>query len=322
MIQAPSYLDRLPESALRAEIINAHQDRQRWVLQDKKGFLRYRRPFESIAPFRAQKVDCSRDTVLIGEEGEIRKDGQQIVHKALRAFMPWRKGPFSVFGTHVDAEWRSERKWQRLLPRLPDLNNKIVADIGCNNGYYMFRMAHHEPRLVLGLEPSVQHYYCFKTLNHMAAQEMLDIDLLGVEHLNLFPSCFDIIFLMGIIYHRPSPIETLRDILGALRPGGTLILETQAIPGDAPLALFPETTYAKVPGTYFIPTGACLINWLTKAGYSKIELFSRSAMSSEEQRSTDWMTFESYADFINPENPTLTIEGYPAPERILIRGTK
>ena len=236
--------------------------------------------------------------------------------------MPWRKGPFSVFGIDIDAEWRSERKWQRLLPMLPNLEGTVIADIGCNNGYYMFRMAPYRPKLVLGLEPSMQHYYCFKALNSMARQEALHIDLLGVEHLSLFPDCFDVLFLMGIIYHRSSPIDVLRDCYQALRPGGTLLLESQAIPGDAPIALFPDKTYAKVPGTYFIPTGHCLRLWMEKAGFDQVEIFCQHPMSGEEQRSTEWMTFESYTDFIDPHNPALTVEGYPAPHRVFLRGWK
>jgi tRNA (mo5U34)-methyltransferase len=205
---------------------------------------------------------------------------------------------------------------------LPDLKDKIVADIGCNNGYYMFRMAPSRPRLVLGLEPSMQHYYCFKALNAMARQEALNIDLLGVEHLSLFPECFDVLFLMGIIYHHPSPIGVLRDIYDSLRPGGTVLIESQAIPGDEPIALFPDKTYAKAPGTYFVPTGLCLRLWMEKAGFEQVELFCQHPMSSEEQRATAWMNFESYCNFIDPHNPALTVEGYPAPLRVFLRGQK
>ena len=130
------------------------------------------------------------------------------------------------------------------------------------------------------------------------------------------------VFLMGIIYHRPSPIDTLRDILCALRPGGTLIVESQAIPGEDPYALFPDGTYAKVPGTYFVPTGSCLCNWMKKAGFTDINLFCAHPMSAEEQRQTDWMTFESFNDYIDPSNPRLTVEGYPAPCRIFLKGRK
>ncbi|MBU1566319.1 MAG: tRNA 5-methoxyuridine(34)/uridine 5-oxyacetic acid(34) synthase CmoB [Proteobacteria bacterium] len=316
------YLDYLPASADTDAIVKERCKRLAWANQDKKGFLRYRTPAMQLTQYQAAHVDCSGDTVIIGDSEEISDLDRHIIRNHLKAFMPWRKGPFSVFGIDIDAEWRSEKKWQRVSPALPDLSGKIIADIGCNNGYYMFRMAPALPELVLGFEPSIQHYYCFKALHGMAGCPGLDIDLLGVEHLSLFKSCFDVVFLMGVIYHRPSPVDTLRDILCALKPDGTLIVESQAIPGDDPMALFPTDTYAKVPGTYFVPTGACLCNWMKKAGFIDISLFCRHPMSGAEQRRTDWMVFESYDDFIAPENPGLTVEGYPAPWRIFVKGRK
>ena len=35
----------------------------------------------------------------------------------------------------------------------------------------------------------------------------------------------------------------------------------------------------------------------------------------EEQRSTDWMTFESLADFLDPNDANKNVEGHPAPLR-------
>jgi len=236
--------------------------------------------------------------------------------------MPWRKGPFNIFGIEIDAEWRSERKWNRVLPVLPDLADKIIADIGCNNGYYMFRMADQRPRLVIGFEPYLQHYFAFKALNGFAGLSQLAIELFGVEHIALFETCFDVIFLMGILYHRISPVEVLKDVKTALQPGGTLIVESQGIPGEAPIALFPGKTYGKVPGTYFVPTASCLVNWLKRAGFSQVQLFCSHPMSNLEQRRTEWMVFESYDDFIDPCNSALTVEGYPAPIRLYVKAVK
>ena len=317
-----NYIDQLPASANHDKITREHQRLQNWVKQNKKGFLRYREPFEGLQQFPAKIVDCDTDWVKIGASKELTETEQKTVESHLRTFMPWRKGPFSVFGIDVDSEWQSQRKWQRLVDHLPDMRGKIVADIGCSNGYYMFRMAPHKPEIVIGFEPSVQHYYCFKALNSMAGLSNLHIDLLGVEHLSLFPECFDVLFLMGIIYHRSSPVECLRDIFASLRPGGTLILESQALPGESEIALFPEKTYAKVPGTYFVPTGNCLKNWLARAGFTEIDIFCQHPMSSREQRRTDWMTFESYSNFTDPNDSSKTVEGYPAPDRVFIRARK
>lgn len=316
------YLDHFPPTIEIQRIDDIHQERQRWVTQRKKGFLRYRNPYEYLSGYRASHVDCTTDTVTIGLPEEIHDDQRERIRSQLRNFMPWRKGPFSIFGIEVDAEWRSERKWDRLQGHLPELDGKVIADIGCNNGYYMFRMTPSKPRLVLGFEPSVQHYFCFRALKSMAGCENLDIDLLGVEHIGLFPDSFDVIFLMGIIYHRVSPIELLKDIFTALKPGGTLILESQAIPGNQPVALFPEKTYAKVPGTYFVPTGKALENWLLRCGYQAVELFCSHPMSSEEQRRTEWMVFESFEDYIDKGDPAKTVEGYPAPWRVFLSAKK
>lgn len=316
------YLDYLPPSPFADAIVAEHRAKQRWVGQEKKGFLRYRRPCTALTSHRADRVDCTGDTVIIGSAEEVDDDERLLIRDNLRAFMPWRKGPFSIFGNHVDAEWQSQKKWERLVPELPSLEGKVIADIGCNNGYYMLRMTPFSPRVVVGFEPSVQHYYCFKALRTMGGFTNLHIDLLGVEHIGLFPESFDVIFLLGIIYHRSSPVEVLRDICKALKPGGMLLLESQAIPGEAPYALFPERTYAKAPGTYFVPTGACLHNWMVRAGLQQVRLFFSHPMTSEEQRKTEWMTFESYQDFLDPNDPSRTVEGYPAPCRVFLSAQK
>lgn len=298
------------------------EEKSLWINQDKQGFLRYRSPFQSVQHLRASTCDFSGDMVRIGTAADLHPDDHQLVDKVLRNFMPWRKGPFSIFGIDIDAEWRSEKKWNRILPELPELAGKVIADIGCNNGYYMFRMADYQPEFVLGFEPYVQHHYTFNTLNTFAGQTRLQTELLGIEHLNLFPECFDVIFCLGILYHRPSPLEALRDLHAALKPGGWLIVESQAIPGTESVALFPKNTYAKVPGTWFVPTATCLHNWMVRTGFHAVDFFCDHAMSSEEQRRTSWMTFESYEDFIDKHNPALTIEGYPAPRRVFFKATK
>ncbi len=314
------YLSSMPQADHNAILALSKKFQERFN-QNKKGFLRFREPYESLLGLTAQFLDFDKDHVTIGARAEIDDQLHQKVYTVLKEFMPWRKGPFDVFGIEVDAEWQSQRKWARVAPVLPDLTDKVIADIGCSNGYYMFRMAAQKPKCVLGFEPYVQHYFAFKTLNQLAGQKNLFIEPFGVEDITMFAETFDVVFLMGIIYHRISPIEMLRDIRNSMKSGATLILESQAIPGDDPVALFPEKTYAKVPGTYFVPTASCLANWLGRVGFENVEYFASHPMSSEEQRKTDWMTFESYSDFIDSVNPLLTIEGYPAPIRIFFKAT-
>lgn len=316
-----SYLEHLPNADQKV-VRRIHEEKQAWINQPKKGFLRYLEPLREVQHLRASTLDLASDVVRIGKKSDLSETEHSQVLQLMRTFMPWRKGPFSIFDIDIDAEWQSQRKWNRLLPEIPDLQGKVIADIGCNNGYYMFRMASHCPELVLGFEPYVQHYFTFTALNSFANLNNLAVDLLGIEHLPLFPECFDVIFCLGILYHRPSPIDALRDLYTALKPGGCLLIESQAISGKQSMALFPEKTYAKVPGTWFVPTAPCLHNWLTRAGFTDISCFCSHAMSSEEQRKTDWMVFESYQDFIDKQNPELTIEGYPAPWRVFFKATR
>ena len=55
-----------------------------------------------------------------------------------------------------------------------------------------------------------------------------------------------------------------------------------------------------------------------RTGFEDVELFCSHPMSSAEQRRTEWMIFESYQDYIDPQNPELTVEGYPAPHRVYL----
>ncbi|MBU1710848.1 MAG: tRNA 5-methoxyuridine(34)/uridine 5-oxyacetic acid(34) synthase CmoB [Proteobacteria bacterium] len=298
------------------------EENDKWLALPKKGITRYLEPLRELSHIRAKHLDVSGDVVKIGARDELTSADQQKIHTAMRNFMPWRKGPFEIFGLEIDSEWQSQRKWNRVLPVLPDLEGKIIADIGCNNGYYMFRMAAFKPKYVIGFEPYLHYYFTFKTLNTFAGLDNLFIERMGVEQIGLFENSFDVVFLMGILYHRSSPVETLKDIFTAMRPGGTLIVESQGIPGNDPMAIFPEERYAKVPGTYFVPTAACLKNWMTRSGFTEVEIFDHHPMTNTEQRRTQWMEFESYDDFIDPKDPTRTIEGYPAPIRVYLKGKK
>jgi len=313
------YLDLLPD-ADHEQIMGLRKSYLEKLQSSKKGVVAHRLPYESVCHLQASYLDFESDVVTIGRREDISREEYDLLCKVMRGFIPWRKGPYKVFGLDIDAEWRSCRKWDRVLPFLPDLKDKVVADIGSSNGYYMFRMAPHQPKAVVGFEPYLQHYFTFQTLNSFAGLTNLHMELLGVEHLSLFANSFDVVFLMGILYHRISPLESLKEVKKSMKKGGALIVESQAIPGQEPVALFPERRYAKAPGTYFVPTAACLKNWMLRAGFVDVEIFCSHPMSSKEQRRTEWMTFESYDDFIDPNNLSLTVEGYPAPLRVFLKG--
>lgn len=266
--------------------------------------------------------DFSGDVVTIGAKEDLHEAQQVQLMTSLRAFCPWKKGPFSLFGVDIDAEWRSDWKWQRVCPEVSSLKGKRVADIGCHNGYFMFRMAEQDPACVIGFEPFARHYWNFQLIQQWVQQEMLHFELLGVEQVDLFPKFFDTIFCLGILYHHTDPVGLLRKLRLALAPKGEIIIDCQGIPGELPVALTPKRRYAQAKGIWFLPTQSCLTHWLERAGFADIRCFFAEPLSTDEQRRTEWADIESLREFLDPDDPTKTIEGYPAPWRYYIAAKK
>ncbi|MCH2206796.1 MAG: tRNA 5-methoxyuridine(34)/uridine 5-oxyacetic acid(34) synthase CmoB [Lentisphaerales bacterium] len=288
---------------------------------NKPGIEEFRQSVANLPEYHFEENDFSKDHVCIGNEGSLSADERAKLKDQLLELSPWRKGPFNIAGIDIDAEWRSELKWNRVLTALKKLEGRRVCDIGANSGYYMYRMLDQNPEMVLGLDPTVRYYLQYLALQKLTKPNQLHYEPFGLEELIHYPKFFDTIFCMGILYHHRDPISILRMINESMTKGGQLIVESQGIPGDGPFALFPEKTYAKVKGTYFVPTATCLVNWLKKSYFEDIEVFYVSEMSSEEQRPTEWMTRQSYADFVD-EGSGLTVEGYPAPVRIFVSAHK
>ncbi|MEM9410531.1 MAG: tRNA 5-methoxyuridine(34)/uridine 5-oxyacetic acid(34) synthase CmoB [Planctomycetota bacterium] len=266
--------------------------------------------------------DLSKDHVTIGQAADLTERQHELVWKAVEALQPWRKGPFRLFGHEIDAEWRSNLKWNRIAATLGNLRGTKILDVGCGNGYYMFRAAAGDPEAIIGLDPSIPFYLSFELMQRYLQNEKLQYELMGVEDLEVFDQAFDIALCMGIVYHHRSPIPILNRLLKTLRVGGTAIIESQTIPGEGSMALFPEERYAKARNVYFMPTKDCLINWAKRAGFKEIELIDHSKVTTEEQRSTHLMAYESLSDFLDPNDENLTVEGYPAPYRTVIKAVR
>lgn len=243
---------------------------------------------------------------------------QKRLEAMLRLLMPWRKGPFSLYGVEIDTEWRSDWKWQRLLPYITPLTDRRVLDIGCGNGYHLWRMVGAGAQLAVGIDPTALFYCQFEAVRRLLNQDQRAHLLpLGVEQLPAL-AAFDTVFSMGVLYHRRSPLDYLHQLKHQLRAGGELVLETLVVDGDERQVLCPTDRYAQMRNVYFIPSVAALTVWLEKCGFRAIRLADVSVTTPEEQRRTDWMTSDSLADFLDPTDPTRTCEGYPAPKRAIL----
>ncbi len=238
------------------------------------------------------------------------------IYRLAKQLRPWKKGPFLVGNFTIDSEWVSSIKYNILEPHI-DIRNKIVADVGCNNGYYMFRMLKHAPKKIIGFDPSARACSQFLLINHFL-KTSIEFMLCGVERLELFKP-FDVIFCLGVLYHRTDPLSTLKILKRSLNKGGVLFLDSIIIDDDSYTALCPKERYAKMKNVYFIPTPKTLESWLLRAGFRDIQFIDKKPTTSQEQRQTEWSNQQSLNDFLCPNNQKVTIEGYPAPIRLYVK---
>ena len=263
-------------------------------------------------------ADFSSDTVKVTADRKIDHEG---LRNSLKNFMPWRKGPFDLCGIQIDSEWRSDWKWKRLKGHIAPLTNRRVLDIGCGNGYYLFRMLGANADIAVGVDPTRLFFYQFMALQKLLPKNNAFYLPLRSEHLPAFAS-FDTVFSMGVLYHRRSPFQHLNELSSFLKPGGELVLETLIVPGDLSTALVPANRYARMANVWYLPSVEALEMWLKRIGFRNVRMVDVCRTTTDEQRQTKWMQFQSLADFLDPEDPNFTVEGYPAPHRAILIANK
>ncbi|WP_233080062.1 tRNA 5-methoxyuridine(34)/uridine 5-oxyacetic acid(34) synthase CmoB [Rheinheimera soli] len=255
--------------------------------------------------------------VEFGQPEDLNQGQKQRLEVLLRQLMPWRKGPFTLHGLTIDTEWRSDWKWDRVLPHISPLAHRTVLDVGCGSGYHLWRMKGEGAEFVVGIDPS-QLFYCqFEAIKHFHPDPTVHLLPVGIDDMPELKA-FDTVFSMGVLYHRRSPIDFLAQLKQQLRPGGELVLETLVIEGDEQAVLVPTDRYAKMRNVWFIPSTAALLLWMQRVGFKNAKVVDLSVTSLDEQRKTSWMENESLIDFLDPTDHSKTIEGYPAPLRAVI----
>lgn len=292
-----------------------------WQRENLHGHFRdWYKSLEYLPLLEPQKLDLLHS--VTADRDDISDRHRQGIEKLLRNLMPWRKGPYFLYGTHINTEWRSDWKWERVLPHIAPLAGRTVLDVGCGSGYHMWRMIGAGAHLVVGIDPMqlflVQFEAVRKLLNDDRRAHMLP---LGIEQLPALQA-FDTVFSMGVLYHRRSPLDHLLQLKNQLVSGGELVLETLVIEGDVNQVLVPGERYAQMRNVFFIPSAEALKSWLEKSGFVDVRIVDFALTTTEEQRRTDWMTSESLAEFLDPDDPSKTVEGYPAPLRAVLVATK
>jgi tRNA (mo5U34)-methyltransferase len=237
------------------------------------------------------------------------------LRSALMRLQPWRKGPFQLGEVFIDTEWRSDWKWDRVAPHLAPLAGRRVLDVGCGSGYHLWRMRGAGAAQVIGIDPTLLFLCQFQAIQTYLRDPAVQFLPAPLETFPAATRAFDTVFSMGVLYHRRSPLDHLAELKSQLRSGGQLVLETLVVEGDARTVLTPSDRYACMGNVWFIPSVEATLLWLAKLGFREPRVVDIGATSTDEQRSTAWSGSHSLRDFLDPANPALTVEGYPAPVR-------
>jgi tRNA (mo5U34)-methyltransferase len=302
-----------PELPWLPELVTRHQS----VIDRGLGHGDLKRWSEALSGI--SETDSSSATLgrAVGLE-QIPSSTEQQLETALRGLMPWRKGPFKFGPITLDTEWRSDLKWDRLHSKI-DLTKHRVLDVGSGSGYHLWRMLEAGAAEVLGIDPSVLFHCQFAAIKSLLGHPKAASLPVTLEEFDAGILDFDTVFSMGVLYHRKDPINHLERLKRWIKPGGQLILETLVVDGDETTCLVPPDRYARMNNVWFLPSVPALSRWLERVGFESIECLDVSVTTTEEQRKTDWMQFESFEHAIDPNNDALTIEGLQRPTRAALR---
>ena len=309
-----SELDRwaqlLPEQLAAGLSHQRYGDLARWL-----------QVLEDLPDIEADSVQLDQARVGASVNPSLDESARAALRETLQGLHPWRKGPFELFGVHIDTEWRSDWKWDRLQQAIEPLTGRRVLDVGCGSGYHCWRMLGDGAAEVIGIDPTPLFVVQFWALQKYLRRDGIWVLPLGIEQLPPKLQAFDTAFSMGVLYHRRSPLDHLQELKDCLRPGGQLVLETLVIDGGPGDTLVPEGRYARMGNVWFLPSCDTLLGWLRKIGFVDARLLDVTVTSTGEQRATDWMRFHSLVDFLDPGDSSKSIEGHPAPRRAIVCAT-
>lgn len=282
---------------------------------------RWQEALDALPDIPVDRIHLDRSAVGATASRPLAAGVHAALEQALQGLHPWRKGPFDLFGVYIDTEWRSDWKWDRIAGEVAPLAGRRVLDVGCGSGYHCWRMLGAGAAEVIGIDPTPLFVLQFRALQRYLKQPDIHVLPLAMQDVPTGLRAFDTVFSMGVLYHRRSPLDHLLDLRESLRPGGELVLETLVIDGGEGATLVPEGRYARMGNVWFLPSPATLLTWLHKLRFRSPRLVDVSVTSTSEQRQTPWMRFNSLADFLDPADPSRTVEGYSAPRRAVLTAT-
>lgn len=275
--------------------------------------------FENRIFLKTKHHNVSKGQIEFGLASELSLAHKKLFVDHLRQLGPWKKGPFSFFGVEIDAQWRSDIKWDRLHSTLDldEIKGKKVADIGCHNGYFLWRLLEHDPEFILGIEPTLQHFLSFSLMKDFLISSPQNISYLptNANILVRFEKFFDLVFCLGVLYHTKDPLGLMQICRNALAPKGKVIFDTLIYPSDSEVSFTPHKKYAGIGGVWHVPSEKVFFTWAQRTGFKKCTRLYLGEQTYDEQKQTDWCSQPGQTSFLSKDDLSQTCEGYLAPLR-------
>ena len=118
------------------------------ILQNKKQECR---TWKNVEPWFLQLQEASKieksnleidygDWFSVGKKEDLTSEEFEVIEKTAKKLIPWRKGPFKIFGLEIDSEWQSNIKYNLIRPHfnLKDKVEGIVMSFAKQNYAFNF----------------------------------------------------------------------------------------------------------------------------------------------------------------------------------------
>jgi len=193
--------------------------------------------------------------------------------------LPWYQQIDLGDGIITNGKDASQARLDRL--QLPSLEGKSVLDIGAWDGFFSFQAERRGASRVLATDSHAWSGvgYGSKTAFEFARRtlgsrvEDLDIDVMDIAPERV--GCFDVVLLLGVLYHVRHPLLALEKAASVTRE--LLVLETvidlQGLSHPA-MAFYPGTELSDDPTNWWAPNATCAMAMLQSCGFRTVQTVS------------------------------------------------
>jgi len=247
-------------------------------MQDEESFLK--EEVQRLGPwmYKFKLTEKISTTLLVEELSEIHETREKMI--------------FSKLDEIFDKSW----------------NNLNCLDVACNEGYFSFELCKRGVNRVLGFDARstnikkanfLKNYFGFKNL------EFFIDDINSIDHTKL--EKFDVVFLLGLLYHVENPMMILRKIRNLTKT--LCIIDTQITRFNEKITMgwglkdqteetfdsiglveektFEHSITGSVTGLSFVPNKSALLKMLKYAGFNEVEILPPIPNSHEQYVNSD-----------------------------------